>query len=234
MILKDKKYRLPREWSNRELRKFSHLFEGEIINVSGWTDVDKEGGYYKQYFKNCSTYTISNYLTDSKGYQERDNEIFINLEEQLNSDFIRRFDVVFNHTTLEHIFNFRKAFQNLCNMTKDIVILIVPFLQQIHGEGYKDFWRFSPEALNYLFKENGFEIIYLNFNNNKRSSVYIFTIASKNPERWKSKINSPSIKNKKIWLDPYITGIGSRAIINNLLFRIKMKIKSLFIKDLYY
>ena len=49
------KYRilhLTRIWSNQELRKFSHLFRGKVINVSGWKDCDKEGHIYRDYFSN--------------------------------------------------------------------------------------------------------------------------------------------------------------------------------------
>lgn len=35
-IYKDKKFRVPRVWSNRELEKFGHLFSGKGVNVSGW------------------------------------------------------------------------------------------------------------------------------------------------------------------------------------------------------
>jgi len=234
MILKDKKFRLVREWTNTELQKFASLFTGDVINISGWKDLDKQGGNYKHYFKNCSSYLISNYRTVNKGFQDQNDEIFLNLEDDLDVDSHEKFDVVFNHTTLEHIFNFKKAFENLCLLSRDIVILIVPFLQQWHGEDFEDYWRFSPSAIRKLFKNQGFTLIYLSYNNHKRSSVYIFCIASKNPAKWKVKITQRQIRNKKIWLDPYPSYIGSRTIINNLFFRIKMKILSLFKKELYY
>jgi hypothetical protein len=40
----DKKFRVPPIWSNRELARFADLFEGDI-DVSGWKDMDKEGGF---------------------------------------------------------------------------------------------------------------------------------------------------------------------------------------------
>ena len=43
MKLIDRKFRVPRIWSNKELKKFASLFSGEIINVSGWMDNDKQG-----------------------------------------------------------------------------------------------------------------------------------------------------------------------------------------------
>jgi len=179
----DRKFRLPRIWSNKELRKFAHLFTGDIINVSAWKDIDKEGNFYKDYFINKKTYTITNYDSDKRGLQGIDGEIYLDLEKDLPKNMYNKYDVVFNHTTLEHIYNFKKAFQNLCLLSKDIVIVIVPFLQEMHSS-YGDYWRFTPLSLQNLFYENGFEILYLSFNSHRNASIYIFTIASKNPKNW--------------------------------------------------
>lgn len=40
-------FRLPRQWSNQTLRTVGGIFTGEVINVSGWQDQDKEGHRYK-------------------------------------------------------------------------------------------------------------------------------------------------------------------------------------------
>lgn len=183
----DRVFRLPRIWSNKELRKFAHLFKGDVANVSGWKDIDKEGGYYKDYFKNASSYTITNYQSNARGFQGMEGEIFLDLTKELPKELIEKFNVVFNHTVLEHIFEVHKAFENLCKMTKDIVILVVPFLQEMHAD-YGDYWRFTPLTLKRLFKENDLDIIYCSFNSHKNASVYIFCIASKNPQDWKGKI----------------------------------------------
>lgn len=136
----DKKFRVPRIWSNRELRRFAGLFEGDIVNVSGWKDMDKEGGFYRDYFSNASTYTITNYNPDKTSCKEKEPEIVLDLENRLPDELVSRFDVVFNHTVLEHVYDFRTAFHNLCLMTRDIVIIVVPFLQQMHvHDNYGDY-----------------------------------------------------------------------------------------------
>ena len=56
----DPKYRRARIWSNKELKKIAPKFSGDVINVSGWVDEDKEGKIYREYFVNANTYTISN------------------------------------------------------------------------------------------------------------------------------------------------------------------------------
>lgn len=179
----DRVHRLPRQWSNRELSKFAHLFSGDIVNVSAWKDIDKEGRFYKDYFINANSYTITNYKSQYRGFQGYPNEIFLDLQERLPNDLHCKFDVVFNHTTLEHIYNAKYAFNNLCNLSKDIVIIVVPFLQQFHSH-FGDYWRFSPLAIKRMFEDCGFKVLYMSFNSNKRSSVYVFSIASKHPNQW--------------------------------------------------
>ena len=181
--------RLPRVWSNKELLKFSHLFTGSIINVSGWKDIDKMGNYYRKYFINAESYFISNFESKYRGVQDFENEIILDLSIDLDPKYFEKFDVVFNHTTLEHIYQVKKAFKNLCLLSRDIVIIVVPFLQVMHGLDYGgDYWRFTPLTIKKLFEENNLELLYLNFNNHKFASVYIFAIGSKNPSKWRSKI----------------------------------------------
>jgi hypothetical protein len=155
-----------------------------VVNVSGWKDIDKEGRHYRDYFVNASSYTITNYRAEARGFQGHKDEIFLDLEQGLPQELSQRFDVVFNHTTLEHIFDVRKAFANLCNLSRDIVIVVLPFLQQYHSD-YGDYWRFSPLAIKRMFEENGFELLYQSFNSSEMSSVYTFTVASRHSERWR-------------------------------------------------
>lgn len=68
MLFIDRKFRLPRVWSNDELKKFAHLFEGDVANVSGWQDKDKQGDEYKNYFTQKNSYTITNFKTEAMGY----------------------------------------------------------------------------------------------------------------------------------------------------------------------
>ena len=185
----DRKYRVPRIWSNRELKKFAHLFSGEVINVSAWKDQDKEGKRYREYFPNAQSYSISNYKAEVMGFQGFDNEFYLDLSQDPDPKYLRRFDVVFNHTTLEHIYNIQKAFANLCSLSRDIVILVVPFLQPMHGD-YGDYWRLTPSTVRNLFAENDFTLLYLTFNNQKKASVYIFAIASRNPGKWRPLIGN--------------------------------------------
>lgn len=185
----DRKFRIPRLWSNQELRRIAPLFSGSVVNVSGWKDEDKEGGHYREYFSGASTYMITNY-GGYRGFQGSDeDEILLDLEKDLPSELTSSFDVVFNHTTLEHIFKVNTAFKNLCDMSKDIVIVVVPFAQTQHEQdGLLDFWRFTPTALRYMCKENGLSIIYEAANSHRNAGIYVIVVASKNPKLWLNKM----------------------------------------------
>ncbi len=228
MLFVDKKYRLPRIWSNNELKKFANLFDGDIVNVSAWKDEDKEGKKYKDYFINAKSYSITNYKKEARGFQGTEGEIFLNLEESLPNNLINKFDVVFNHTVLEHVYDFKKSFKNLCSMSRDIVIIIVPFLQEMHSD-YGDYWRFTPLAIKSMFEENDMEVIYSSFNEHKKSSIYLFFIASKRSEKWGDIKNKFSYKNKnKVLLGGEEQYVGFRSINNSFLFRIKSVLKNKF------
>lgn len=218
-IINDKKFGMARAWSNHELAKFSALFGGKVINVSGWQDFDKKNKYYKDYFPNCSEYWISNLgKTEARGYQGNlKNEIILDLEKDA-SHLAGTFDVAFNHTTLEHIFDVKHAAANLFGLSRDIVILVVPFLQEEHAD-YGDYWRFTPQVVLKLFKTNGLEPIYLNYNDHGHSSVYIFAIGSKHPEKWQE---IKQDKDNKLNL-PKRELAGKRIINNTLLYEYIVK-----------
>lgn len=186
----DRQFRLARIWSNSELKKISHLFGGKVINVSAGEDEDKEGNGYAPYFRNAAEYWISNYSPGSyRGFQGRPKEILIDLSGELPSEHVKRFDVVFNHTTLEHVFDVFAAFQNLCRLSQDIVILVVPFAQVQHeNEGYLDYWRFSPTCIRRLFEVNGFQVVYESTNNDFNAAVYLFFVATCKPHLWETKM----------------------------------------------
>jgi len=175
----------PRFWSNEELRRYAHLFRGDVANVSGWRDEDKQGGHYRDYFPGATSYTITNFKAEARGFQGSPGEIFLDLEQPLAPELTGRFDVVFNHTVLEHVYECRTAFGNLCKLSRDVTIVVVPFLQPYHST-YGDFWRFTPLALQRMYAENGLELLYCSFNEHLVASVYLFAIGARHPERWAS------------------------------------------------
>ncbi len=188
MFFVDRKFRLPRHWSNREIKKIAPSFTGDIVNVSAWDDRDKQGKTYKDYFINAKSYSLTNY-TGYRGYQNQKREYPLDLTTDLPAELTKKFDVAFNHTTLEHIFEIKKAFANICNMSKDIVILVVPFSQPQHeSDSWKDYWRFTPTCLRALFEDNGFKVVYEAESNMRRSGIYLLFVGSCCSEKWKEKL----------------------------------------------
>jgi hypothetical protein len=165
------------------------LFKSPVVNVSAWTDSDKEGRSYKSYFP-AADYRISNFGTSQGQLQGRDDEFFLDLEKPLPAELRRAFATVFNHTTLEHIWDFRYAFANLCELSDDAVVLVVPWLQPHHSD-YGDYWRFSPLAVIRMFEEQSMRVMHLDWNRGVREAVYVFAIAVRDPERWSKHFPNP-------------------------------------------
>ncbi len=211
----DKKFKVPRLWSNAELRKFGPLFTGLTVNVSAWTDEDKEGGRYRDYFPNAADYWTTNYKSGQKGMQHVEKEIFLDLEADLDPALAGRFDVVFNHTTLEHVFNFWKAFANMAAMSKEALILVVPYIQQVHGKGYLDFWRFTPHAMNRLYRDAGMKMRYCSANGADQASIYLFCMG------FRSRAYNRAVPRRfdlKIDADHELYGTDYRNVIGGRLF----------------
>lgn len=227
--LVDRKVRLPRIWSNRELEKFANLFTGEAVNVSGWNDKDKQGRRYRDYFSSATTYWVTNYVAKAKGMQEGlENQIFLDLEAELRPELRAKFDVVFNHTVLEHIFEVDQAFCNLCELTSDVLIVVVPFLQHQHAPDYGDFWRFTPTGVKRLFEKNHLELVYINYNDGPNQSVYVFAIGTRKPQNWVEIRNHQDNK-----LDHLTEKVGNRVVSQGILLGTKNALRRVLSRVFY-
>ena len=181
----DPVHRLPRLWSNTQLAEIGELFDGDVVNVSAWRDSDKDGRFYRDYFPRARSYTLTNFETEKRGFQGTPGEVFLDLEKPLPAALRQRFDVAYNHTTLEHVYEFRRAFENLCALSRDVVITVVPWLQTVHSD-YGDYWRFSPMALARMFNDNGVTPARITWNTHKNASVYVFGVGVRDVEKWRA------------------------------------------------
>lgn len=198
-----RQFRLPRCWSNQELRRLAALFHGDIVNVSAGDDVDKQGATYAEYFVNKHDYYITNYAPGAfRGYKSRSNEIYLDLRAPLPPNLLHRFDVAFNHTTLEHVFEIHAAFATLCALSRDIVIVVVPFAQVQHeNNAYEDFWRLTPTCLRRLFQDNGFTTVYESESPQVDASIYLLFVASRHPDKWVNVLpESTCLSSAGAWL----------------------------------
>lgn len=177
---------IPRVWSNKEILRYGKLFKGDVLNLSGWKDSDKDGGIYRNYFPHARSYTISNFGSEigASGGEEKELDLSKPYGGQIGT-----YDLVFNHTVIEHVHPTDLVIQNLCKLSNDCIMTIVPFVQQMHGvsEGFTDYYRYSPVALETLFREQGFETIYVSWNaDHPLMNVYLFHLASKYPEKYRN------------------------------------------------
>lgn len=176
----EKEFRRALLWRNKELRKVVSKIPFEsVINVSGWDDEDGEGRKYISYFPTAKTYWVSN-IEGQKGLSGSiDYKIRINLEEKIVGSHYRSWDLVFCHTTLEHIFHVETAFKNLCNLSKSMVVLVVPYSAPWHevNADWGDYWRFTPLSIKRLFEANGFGITHISVS--PGGIKYIFAVAGR-------------------------------------------------------
>ena len=186
----NRSFRLPRLWSNSVLAEIGPLFTGSVINVSGWDDRDKAGGRYRDYFPGASDYSISNHegergLSDAPEVTDYQ----LDLEQPIDEALRGRFDVVFSHTALEHIYDVQTAFRNLCLLSKDVVIVVLPFAQELHySPSYGDYWRFTPMSLRRMFEQNGLEVVFETANRHRNAGIYLVSVASRDPESWRQRM----------------------------------------------
>ena len=180
----------PRRWTNEQLRILAPIFEGRVVNVSGWKDEDRRGRHYREYFINAASYDITNYWGTGAANDGADGSIFLDLEKPLSSDLLGNFDVAFCHTVFEHIYDISTAMENLAALSQDIVILIVPSLQDEHylEPIYGDYWRFMPGCVQKMMEDEGLEMVYCSANDNPWYPVYTLCVGSKVPQQWKDRL----------------------------------------------
>lgn len=215
-------YHKPRFWSNLVLRDIGSCFEGRILNCSGWADEDKFGGHYREYFPRATEYAISNHRGGPQTgmYSKLPDSIPLDLEKDLPTELVGRFDVVLSHTVLEHVFDVRKAVENLCIIATDCVICVVPFLQVVHvapGD-YDDYWRFTPYALDRLFGAHGFFPAFRTGTDIPGGSIYYLGVLAREPNRYVARFGPlRPIQEIPDGSDMYYISVRMRRIVRYLL-----------------
>jgi len=175
-------------WSNDEIRRIAPLVTGSVVNVSAWMDEDKEGGHYRDYFTRATSYDCTNKGGGARG-EARANDIVLDLESTLPRELHGRYDLVLNHTTLEHVYDVRAAFATICSLSRDAVLVVVPFSQAEHGTtDFGDFWRFTAQGLKTLCQENGFEVVHLAESPFRGSAIYLLLLAARDGAAWRPRV----------------------------------------------
>jgi len=132
---------------------------------------------------------LTNYWGSAKNNDGARDAIFLDLTAPVPDSLHQQFDVAFAHTVLEHIYDIPLAVRNIVALTKDIMILIVPFIQDEHYTDtiFGDYWRMTPLGLCRTVEDAGMKLLYLSANDTPWYPVYLFCIASKQPEKWEGR-----------------------------------------------
>ena len=188
-----------RTWSNKEIRKIAgHLGHlDSIINVSGWKDEDKEGHFYRSYFS-CNKYIISNFEKDSERGAVEKNSVFIDLEEKVSNEFKHKFDLVFNHTIIEHIYNPFNTLDNLFDLSRNYILCVSPWKQKLHFSpgNYADYLRLSPFFFRRWAKENSLKVIYESVTPSYYLEIYYVVLLAKNTDLHENILDLEKLNNK--------------------------------------
>ena len=176
-----------RAFSNRILRQHLRHLGGDIVNVSGWEDRDKEGGFYRQYYGWLNRYVITNIGGESgmpAEIPEDVESVYLDLEQPVPAELIGQFDVVFSHTVLEHVYTTQQALENLALLSRDVVVTVIPFSQGVHyTSSFSDYVRLSPFYLKRFFEERGFTVLLSTCNDQPFFPIYLVFVATLCPEK---------------------------------------------------
>lgn len=145
---------------------------------------------FQEYIEACyCLFHWNDPLMRARGSRGDSLDLTLDLESPLPPELHQKYDVAFNHTTLEHVYDVQTSIGNICKLSRDIVIVVVPFLQMVHWEpgSYGDYWRFTPFAMDGMLQDNGFHTLYASHNDNPLHAVYLFYVASRQPENWKDR-----------------------------------------------
>ncbi len=160
----DYRKRDARLWSNDRLREIGTAVRDceSMINVSGWRDGDKEGGHYRDYFPSVSLYHVSNHPGDAEKGVDAKTDREIDLDRELAPELEGRYDIVLNHTVLEHVPRPAFSFEQLGKLAAKVLVTVVPFKQAMHFSpgNFGDYYRFSPMAMRDCFARAGMQVVH--------------------------------------------------------------------------
>lgn len=123
-----------------------------VLNLGALpNDKDKQGSYYKNYFKGKEYYTL-----DKNRNSILANHFNIDLHDIDKLD--HKFDLVITMSVLEHVENPFTVCENIKKLVNPggYVYISVPFFYPLHKDPhgrFTDYWRFTDDTLKMLFKD---------------------------------------------------------------------------------
>jgi len=152
------------------INKYKHLNKNQIANLN----------LLKEKIINKKKFTTQEYFLSLgfKNYNSIDiNGAYKSYKFDLNKDIVsmykfnKKYDLVINNGTGEHIFNQYALFLNMHNLTKKngLLLHILPFIDWInHG-----FYNFNPIVFADLAASNDYDIVKLSFANRNATEIII-------------------------------------------------------------
>jgi len=143
-----------RKESNVWLRYHCLDIKGSVLSIGSGHDDDHEGGRYRDYFKNSTSYTTSEVSAEFKCDLVLDIK---SMPEIANATY----DCIFCSGVLEHVDDYVKGLDEITRILKrgGVLLLGLPFRQSIHM-GKCDYWRFTEHGVRHLLRTD-YEIIEL-------------------------------------------------------------------------
>ncbi len=141
-----------RKETNAWLRAHAPLIEGAVLSVGSGTDEDQEGGHYRDYFKDCSSYTTSDAVVEEGSDLVLDVRSMPGIKDG-------SFDCVFCSGVLEHVDDYQGSLKEITRILGrgGVLLLGPPFRQGLHNAP-NDYWRFTEYGIRYLL-EKDYEIV---------------------------------------------------------------------------
>ena len=216
-----------RTYSNVSLKRILPLLNViSVLNISGWDDGDKEGGRYSHYFsQKVNKYEVSHFENDYLRSDTDISKMVINLED-INYQAVEKFELVFSHTVLEHVFDQQNAFRIMCSLAEKYVVGVVPMINVLHWEEtYDDYWRFTPHGIRKLFENNEFNLVHLEIGPSLSISQYIIFVGARHSVTDASNLHLQEIISGKVGLFR-ITDLLKIAVSRVLGKILKLQVKS--------
>ena len=152
------------------INKYKHLNKTQVTNLN----------LLKEKIINKTKFTTQEYFLSLgfKNYNSIDiNGAYKSYKFDLNKDIVsvykfnKKYDLVINNGTGEHVFNQHALFLNMHNLTNKngLLLLILPFIDWInHG-----FYNFNPIVFADLAASNDYDIVKLSFANRNATEIII-------------------------------------------------------------
>jgi hypothetical protein len=191
----------PRRWSNKEIQRLAPLCAGDVVNVSGWKDLDKQGRRYRDYFTAARKYDVTNYWGSAGANDGLEGSLFLDLQGPLVPELEQAFDTAFCHTVLEHLPDVGLAMRHLAHMSRDAVLLVVPFAQDEHYTPgiFGDYWRFTPMGLKWMFEQAGLSVVHLSANDQPWYPVYLVALGVRDPSAWAPRLSAVPERRERLY-----------------------------------